>query len=74
MTLDTLDWKTVTRREAVSLRVAARRREEEVKERFNRDEATQAEFEAAMLLEENLHVFVLTGVKPDEDPSLKPTK
>jgi hypothetical protein len=59
-------WATLTRKEAIALRTAARAREQEVGRRFERDEATQEEFFAAMVAEENLHVFILTGMKPGD--------
>ena len=71
MKLDAIDWNVITRQQAARLRPAAARRERAVAERFNRDEATEEEFRAATLLEEDLHVFALTGVKPADDPSRK---
>lgn len=65
MTLDTLDWSTITQTQAQRLRGAARMREQAMARRFNAGACTEAEFIAAMTLEEDLHVFALTGEKPD---------
>lgn len=66
MHLDGIDWNHLTKREAVALRNAARRREKEVGIRFEADQATEAEFTAACRLEEDLHVFIVTGLTPDQ--------
>lgn len=66
MTLDTLDWTTITRTQAVRLRPVAQRREAKAADKFNRDEISEADFLAASLLEENLNVFIHTGLKPGE--------
>lgn len=65
MTLDTLDWETITPTQAQRLRGAARMRERAAALRFELGKITEAEFRAAGQLEEDLHVFALTGEKPD---------
>lgn len=56
MTLDTLDWATITQAQAAKLIGAARK--------FARDEITMAEHWKAIEVEENLRVYALTGIKP----------
>ena len=62
--LDTFSWDTLTRAEARKLRVAAAARERAVNVRYEAGAATDEEFAAAMHLEEDLHVYALTGAKP----------
>lgn len=64
MKLDTLNWSTITKAQAVRLRVAAAARQRAVARKFEADQATEAELLAACELEENLQVFALTGECP----------
>lgn len=59
-----VDWATITPRQAVGLRQRARNHERATGERFERGEVPESEFIAAMIAEEDLHIFILTGAKP----------
>jgi hypothetical protein len=62
----TVDWSALTTAQARRLRVQARRLERETGARFERGDATEAEFIAAVEAEENLTVFIACGLKPGE--------
>lgn len=62
-----IEWATLTPREASRLLGAAVRNERAVGLRFERGEASEAEFRAAMQIEEDLRVFILAGARPGKD-------
>ncbi len=66
MDLDNVDWSRINKKQAVMLRTQARKRELEVGQQFERGEVSEDEFIAAVELEEYLHIFIVTGLKPGE--------
>lgn len=66
MKLDDLDWSTITEAQARRLLGPARRREQAVGRKFEAGLVTEDVFIAAMLVEENLRVFSLTGLRPGQ--------
>ena len=66
MTLETLDWATITRADAKRLRVVAAAREKTAGMEYEAFIIETAEFVAASNLEINLYVFAICGAKPED--------
>jgi hypothetical protein len=68
MTLDTIDWKTITEAQARRLLGAARQREQAAAKKYGSSDSDEFEDEwrAAYQLEEDLVVFSKTGLRPGE--------
>lgn len=64
MTLDTIDWTTITRIQARRLVPAAAKREQALARKVNAGGLDETPWLAALHLEEDLHVYAVCGEKP----------
>ena len=67
MTLDTIDWKTITQAQAARLLGAARQREAAAAKKYGNSDDFEDEWRAAYQLEEDLTVFAKCGLRPGEE-------
>ena len=71
MTLASIDWTTITRKQARALAAAAASHERAAGRRYEAGLIGDAEFLAASNLEIDLHVYAVCGAKPGSYKYLK---
>lgn len=66
MTLDSIDWRNITQKQAARLIPAANAREQSIGRKYNDGKASEAEWLMAFTLWEDLRVFAICGERPKQ--------